>query len=79
MAHPLLLVLRVIAAQAPDTNAMPVTPAPPGGPEARYCLRVDPLIGSRIETIECKTRGEWAALELDVDQEWAENGVRVIG
>jgi hypothetical protein len=58
---------------------MPATPAPPGTAETRYCLRVDPLIGSRIETIQCKTRDEWAALELDVDQEWAENGVRVIG
>ena len=77
MAHELLIVLSLIAAQAP--SGVPVAPAPPGGPETRYCLRVDPLIGSRIETIQCKTRDEWAALELDVDQEWAENGVRVIG
>lgn len=79
MAHELLIALSLIAAQTPDPNAAPVTPAPPGGAETRYCLRVDPLIGSRIETIQCKTRDEWAALELDVDQEWAENGVRVIG
>jgi hypothetical protein len=76
MAHELLIALSLIAAQPPEANAMP---APPGTPETRYCLRVDPLIGSRIETIQCKTRDEWAALELDVDQEWAENGVRVIG
>jgi hypothetical protein len=79
MAHELLIALSLIGAQPADGNAMPVTPAPPGGPETRYCLRVDPLIGSRIETIQCKTRDEWAALELDVDREWAENGVRVIG
>jgi len=24
------------------------------------------------------TRDEWATLEIDVDQEWAQNGVRVI-
>jgi hypothetical protein len=52
--------------------------APPGTSETRYCLRVDPLVGSRVETIQCKTRDEWAALEIDVDQEWAENGVRTI-
>ena len=79
MAHELLIALSLIAAQAPEASAVRATPAPPGGPETRYCLRVDPLIGSRIETIQCKTRDEWAALELDVDQEWAENGVRVIG
>jgi hypothetical protein len=64
------------------TGQVPVTPAPagapPGTPQTRYCLRVDPLIGSRIETIQCKTRDEWASLEIDVDQEWPENGVRVI-
>jgi len=79
MAHEFLIALSLIAAQAPDANALPAAPAPPGTPETRYCLRVDPLPGSRIETVECKTRDEWAALELDVDQEWAENGVRVIG
>jgi hypothetical protein len=79
MAHELLIAVSLIAAQPTEANAMPAAPAPPGTPETRYCLRVDPLIGSRIETIQCKTRDEWAALELDVDQEWAENGVRVIG
>jgi hypothetical protein len=56
----------------------PAAQAPPGTPYARYCLRVDPLIGSHIETIQCKTRDEWADLGVDVDQEWAENGVKVI-
>jgi hypothetical protein len=79
MAHELLVALSLIAAQPPQASTMPAAPAPPGTPETRYCLRVDPLIGSRIETIQCKTRDEWAALQLDVDQEWAENGVRVIG
>jgi hypothetical protein len=37
------------------------------------------VTGSRIETIQCKTREDWARLDLDVDQEWAQNGVRVIG
>ncbi|HEU4696765.1 MAG TPA: hypothetical protein VFR92_07365 [Sphingomicrobium sp.] len=79
MAQALLIALSLVGAQSPDAHATVVIPAPPGGPETRYCLRVDPLIGSRIETIQCKTRDEWATLEIDVDQEWAENGVRVIG
>jgi hypothetical protein len=53
--------------------------APAGTPTTRYCLRVDPIIGSRIETIQCMTRQEWADLDVDVDQEWAQNGVRVEG
>jgi hypothetical protein len=77
MAHTaLLLALGMIA-----TAAQPETPpsaAPEGTPSTRYCLRVDPITGSRIETIQCRTREDWASLEVDVDQEWAENGVRVI-
>ena len=76
MTHGLILALSLLAANQPMP---PMTPAPPGTPETRYCLRVDPLIGSRIETIQCKTRDEWAMLGLDVDQEWAENGVKVLG
>ena len=52
--------------------------APPGEPGTRYCLRVDPETGSRIETIQCRTRADWADLDVDVDVEWAQNGVRVI-
>src|SRR5438309_11970898 len=51
--------------------------APAGTPGTRYCLRVDPVTGSRLQTIQCRTREDWASLELDVDQDWAENGVRV--
>ena len=61
-----------------DTGQTPAV-APAGTPDTRYCLRVEPVTGSRIETIQCKTREEWARLDLNVDQEWAENGVRVIG
>ena len=47
-------------------------------PNTRYCLRVDPVIGSRIETVQCMTREEWADLDVNVDAEWAQNGVKVI-
>lgn len=79
MAFNELIVALSLTAATLQTGPNPApASAPPGTPETRYCLRVDPLIGSRIETIQCKTREEWAALEIDVDQEWAENGVRTI-
>lgn len=68
----------IATSAAASTQPAQTTGAPPGDANARYCLRVDPIIGSRIETIQCRTREEWAALEVDVDQEWAENGVRVL-
>ena len=78
MANQLIFALTLLASAQPQ---LPPTPsiAPPGTPQTRYCLRVDPLIGSHIETVQCKTRDEWAELGVDVDQEWAENGVKVIG
>ena len=82
MAHrQLVLAFSVIAAlpMLAANREAPGTPAPAGGPDTRYCLRVDPNTGSRMETVQCRTRADWASLEVDVDQEWAENGVRVIG
>jgi len=78
MAFNELVALSLIAATSQTPANPPSAGAPPGTLETRYCLRVDPLVGSRVETIQCKTRDEWAALEIDVDQEWAENGVRII-
>ncbi|HLO21754.1 MAG TPA: hypothetical protein VK192_14860 [Sphingomicrobium sp.] len=68
-----------VAASQPEP-AMPAAneSAPPGPADARYCLRVDPVIGSRIATVLCETREQWAMLEVDLDQEWAKEGVRVI-
>ena len=77
-----VVALSMIAAAAPlsatSVQPAPTAGAPAGTPATRYCLRVDPITGSRMETIQCRTRAEWAQLEVDVDQEWAENGVRVI-
>jgi hypothetical protein len=71
--------LLLVTTLALTANAQPApTAAPPGTPSTRYCLRVDPLTGSHVQTIQCKTREEWAALDVDVDQEWPENGVRIL-
>jgi hypothetical protein len=80
MAQGLVVALGMIAATAalPPTGNMGTTGAPPGTATTRYCLRVDPPTGSRIETIQCRTREDWADLDVDVDQEWAANGVRVL-
>ena len=80
MAH-ILVALSTMATSLAlqPANTEPVaTIAPAGTPDTRYCLRVDPITGSRMETIQCRTRDDWASLEVSVDQEWAENGVRVI-
>ena len=64
-----------VAASRPD----PVPPtAPAGGPETRYCMRVEPQTGSRIESIECWTREEWAVGGVDVDKDWPKEGVKVL-
>jgi hypothetical protein len=78
----LLVALSMIVATSPLSAAQPEpireAGAPTAAPDARYCLRVEPVTGSRIETIQCETREAWAQLEVDVDEEWATEGVRVI-
>ena len=67
---------------ATSAAAQPETAAPAGAPPApagaEYCLRVDPPTGSRMETIRCETREGWAQLEVNVDDEWAQWGVRIL-
>jgi len=73
--HALSLAISLLATVA---QPAPQTGAPPAPPTARYCLRVDPVTGSKIETIRCETRDAWASMEVDVDREWASWGVRVL-
>ena len=76
------LSLMVVAA-SPLSAAQPESDlragAPEAGPDARYCLRVDPLTGSNIERIMCWTREQWAEQGVDIDKEWAREGVAVKG
>jgi hypothetical protein len=65
-----------VLAQPAERNEM--TGAPAAGPDARYCLRVEPVTGSRMERIRCWTRERWAGMGVDLDREWAKEGVRVI-
>ena len=82
MAHrTLALALGTLLAASP-TAAQPVsgpTSAPAGSPGTLYCLRVT-LSGHVADQVLCLTRDEWwVDQDVDVDKEWAANGVRTIG
>jgi len=62
---------------AAQDSEPPSIPAPAAGPEAEYCMYVEPITGSRIETVQCWTRAEWADAGVDVDKDWAKEGVGV--
>ena len=78
---PIVIAFSMIFATSPvpaaEPDMAPGAGAPTAPPDARYCLRLEPNTGSRIETIQCETREGWAELGLDLDKEWAEEGVRV--
>lgn len=65
----------VLASQSDIAKAR----APDASAGALYCLRVEAATGTRLETVQCWTRDQWAEMEVDVDAEWAAEGVRVIG
>ena len=71
----------VIAASAASASIQDMPPgagAPPGDSDTLYCMWIEPIIGSRIEEVKCWTREEWAQNEVDVDAEWAKEGVAII-
>lgn len=77
----LMIALGMIAAASPvsATNHEPAPAiAPAAGPDAQYCLRIEAVTGTRLEQVKCWTRQEWAEQEVDVDKEWAKEGVAVI-
>jgi hypothetical protein len=75
-----------LSATTPEPT--PRTLPPTEAPGTQYCLRVGPYTGTRLDSVQCWTRQEWAeqcAYEdwpwedqcVDVDKEWARNGVRI--
>ena len=79
----IVLALSLIAAAAPmpaiaADRARPET-APPGTADTRYCMKVEPMTGSRVERVMCWTREHWTEQGVDVDKDWPKEGVRVIG
>ena len=83
MARKRLLSFVLLAAGSPlfaaSIQQSEPSTAPPGSPRTLYCMHVDPVTGSNVQTIQCWTRAEWADQDVDVDKEWAKNGVKVIG
>ena len=89
MARGLIVALGLIVAASPlsaqpdsglietDAQSPPATAAPPGTPNTKYCMRIV-LTGNVMEPVRCWTRGEWAEQGVDVDKDWADEGVRVI-
>ena len=73
-----LIVVAVSPVLAHEPERDSIAGAPAAGPDARYCLRVEAVTGSRMERIRCWTRERWAGLGVDIDREWAKEGVRVI-
>jgi hypothetical protein len=53
--------------------------APPGSPGTLYCMHIEAVTGTRLEEVKCWTRAEWAENGVDVDKDWAREGVSVIG
>jgi hypothetical protein len=79
MAHKRwILALGLIVASPLSAQPQPTPPtAPAGTPTTRYCMKVEAVTGTRIETVECWTRDEWAAQGVDVDKDWPKEGVAV--
>ena len=77
MAHKLLALTLISLAASPGVAAVqdPTSPTPVANARGEYCLRVAPMTGSNVETVRCWTREDWADQGVDVDKEWAENGV----
>jgi hypothetical protein len=74
------LLLAAILSASPVAASVqePASGAPPGDADTLYCMWIEPIIGSRIEEVKCWTREEWAQNEVDVDAEWAKEGVAII-
>jgi hypothetical protein len=72
-------VLLSLAMTVTALSAQPHSEAPALSFNGKYCLRVEAGTGSKVETVECMTREQWAAQGVDLDKEWAEEGVVLKG
>ena len=78
MARTKLLIALSALIMAPSLAEAQSEPAPAGTAATRYCMRIE-LTGNIVEPVRCWTRDQWAEQGVDVDEEWAREGIRVIG
>jgi len=78
IALSLAALLAATASAAAAAADAPASAAPAGTAATRYCMKVEAVTGTRHERTECWTRAEWSAQGVDVDRDWAEEGVRTI-
>lgn len=67
------------ASQAHHSNDVATAGAPDAPEGALYCLKMEPITGTRIGSVLCWTRQQWADNDIDLDEAWAADGVEVIG
>jgi len=77
VAFSTIVAISPLSAASPEAD--PTAGAPAASADAKYCMRVEAFTGSHIETTKCWTRQEWADQGVDVDKEWAKDGVAVKG
>jgi len=78
----LAFALSIVAASPVSAAVQDVSPglgAPEGTPATLYCMHIEAITGSRLEKLKCWTRAEWADRGVDVDKDWAKEGVKTIG
>jgi len=78
LAVALSMVVAISPLSATKPEPAPETTAPTASPDAKYCMWVEASTDTRIESVQCWTREEWAEQGVDVDKEWAKEGVKVI-
>jgi hypothetical protein len=83
MAHKhLVAALALLAGASPLSASVHGNPAgdtPTASANGKFCLRVEAVTGSKIETVQCMTREEWVGQGVDLDREWAREGVVLDG
>lgn len=75
----MLAIALAIALTAAGSPLPAAAQAPAGTADTRYCMRVEPPTGSRLEAVRCWTRAQWEEQGVDIDRDWAEEGVRTLG
>ena len=75
LKYPLLILVYLAMTTSAAHASAPPTTEPTPSANGKYCLRVEAVTGSKVQTVQCMTREQWVAQGVDLDEEWAEEGV----